>query len=172
MSDARPPEDEFEPEDEEQEELEESPRASDAAAPAPRRGRQAPEQRPRATGTAADEELPYVDDRASKIWVAAIVAVFALILAYGLLFGKAGMLTPATPSPSPSPTAAPTVTATPAPSGSITPAPSVSITPAPSGSITPAPSGSATPAPSVTASPPLASPTSGGGAPTPVPSST
>ena len=155
MSDARPPEDEFEPEDEEQEELDESVRASGTAAPASRRGRQVPEPRPRATGTASDEELPYIDDRASKIWVAAIVAVFALILAYGLLFGKAGMLT-ATPSPSPSPTAAPTVTITPTPSGSITPAPSVTITPAPS----------------VTASPPLASPTSGGGAPTPAPSST
>jgi hypothetical protein len=165
MSDARPPEDEFEPEEEEQEELDRSPRASDKAAPAPRRGRLAPEPWSRPTGSAAsDEELPYIDDRASKIWVAAIVAVFALILAYGLLFGKAGMLIPPTPSPSPSPTAAPTVTATPAPSGSITPAPSGSTTPQPSVTITPAPSTTA--APSATPTPaPSASPT-------PAPSST
>jgi hypothetical protein len=162
MTDARPPEDEFEPEDEEQEELDESVRASGTAAPASRRGRQVPETRPRATGT-SEEELPYIDDRASKIWVAAIVAVFALILVYGLLFGKAGMLVPPTPSPSPSPTAAPTVTASPAPSGS--------ITPAPSGSTTPAPSGSTTPAPSITAAP-SAAPSAAPPSPTTAPSST
>ena len=100
-----------------------------------------------ARAVAPEDELPYVDDRLSKIWVGAIVAVFALILAYGLLFGKAGALTPATPSPTPSPSATPTLSASPVPS--LTAAPSVTITPLPSVTATPCPSpgSSANPSP-------------------------
>jgi hypothetical protein len=83
----------------------------------------------------SEDELPYVDDRVSKYWVGTMVAIFLLILAYGILFGKAGELTPATPSPSPSPSATPTLSASPIPSSSLTPAPSVTITPLPSSSI-------------------------------------
>ena len=103
------------------------------------------------TGAArSDEELPYIDDRASKIWVGAIVAVFALILAYGLLFGKSGALTPPTPSPTPSPVPTATASASPAPSASLTAAPSVTITPIPSVTATPVPTVvlTASPAPS------------------------
>jgi hypothetical protein len=155
MSAAQPPEDDLEPQDEEQ--LDVSPRASDRAAP--RRGATAAEARPRASG-AAEEELPYVDDRASKIWVLAIVGVFVLILAYGLLFGKAGMLTPPTPSPAPTPSAAPTVSASPLPSSSASASPILTQSPVPSQSVAPsitpsaapsvAPSLSPTPAPSST----------------------
>lgn len=168
MTSERPPEDELEPRDDESAELdedegledagpEEEPQASSdtrarepvAARPmAQVRGRE-----PRAAAAAPvravapEDELPYIDDRVSKVWVAAIVAVFALILAYGLLFGKAGALTPPTPSPTPSPSATPTLSASPVPS--LTAAPSVTITPLPSVTATPCPSpgSSANPSP-------------------------
>ncbi len=103
----------------------------------------------------SEDELPYVDDPVSKYWVLAIVGVFLLILAYGLLFGKSGALTPPTPSPTPSSSPTPTLSASPVPSGSLTPAPSITILP----------SGSA-PVPSVSAVSPTAAPS-----PTPAPSS-
>ncbi|MGZ6214034.1 MAG: hypothetical protein ACXWMG_03685, partial [Candidatus Limnocylindria bacterium] len=40
------------------------------------------------------ETLPYVDDRASKIWVVLIVFVFVGIMAYGVFLGVGGVLTP------------------------------------------------------------------------------
>ena len=98
----------------------------------------------------SEDELPYVDDPVSKYWVLAIVAVFLLILAYGLLFGKSGALTPPTPSPTPSPSATPTLSASPVPSTSLTPAPSITITPVPSASgvsPTAAPTAAPTPTP-------------------------
>ena len=84
----------------------------------------------------AEDELPYVDDRVSKIWVLLIVGTFAAIFAYGLLFGQAGMLTPGptpTPSPSPtpiaSPTAVPSATPTPSPTAATSPATSPPASP-------------------------------------------
>lgn len=171
MTSERPPEDELEPLDEESAEpdedegLDEEPQAAhEPRASEPVTGRSMSQVRgsePRTRGAAspqvavaAEEELPYVDDRVSKIWVGAIVAVFMLILAYGLLFGKSGALTAPTPSPTPSPSPAPTVTASPAPSPSLTAAPSITIQP------------SGTPLPSASAVSPTAPPT-----PTPAPSS-
>ena len=164
MTSERPPEDELEPLDDDEglddEGLDEEPQAADGPRTSePVAGRRMAQVRgpePRARGAAspqvtvaAEDELPYVDDRVSKIWVGAIVAVFVLILAYGLLFGKSGALTPPTPSPTPSPSPTPTLSASPVPS--VTPTPSISITPTPSStsaSPTPAPSATPTPAPS------------------------
>ncbi|HEY7598806.1 MAG TPA: hypothetical protein VH741_02675 [Candidatus Limnocylindrales bacterium] len=160
MTSERPPEDELEPTDENAELEadegldEDAPRASEPVAARPMaqvRGRE-----PRGAATAPsrpaaiEDELPYIDDRVSKVWVVAIVAVFVLILVYGLLFGKAGALTPPTPSPTPSPTAAPTLTASPAPSASQTASPSITITPLPSSTSAPTAPASPTPAPSPT----------------------
>jgi len=86
----------------------------------------------------AVDELPYVDDRVSKVWVALIAAVFALILIYGFLFGGGGILTPTLP-PEPTDSPVPSVSATPRPSRT----PSVSGTSGTSGS--PATSPSLTP---------------------------
>ena len=57
-------------------------------------GQKRPLQRPPRNRAAAtgEEEIPYIDDPVSKIWVGVIVAVFLLILPYGLLFGSAGLL--------------------------------------------------------------------------------
>src|SRR5690349_15268216 len=38
----------------------------------------------------ASDETPYVDDRVSKIWVAAIALTFLAIFVYGFLFGTGG----------------------------------------------------------------------------------
>lgn len=136
-----------EQEEEEEQERDEGPRSS-AALPQVRGKSSAAAPAPARTGVFhSEDELPYIDDRASKIWVGAIVAVFALILVYGLLFGKAGALTPPTPSPEPTPSRTPAASVTAAPSPSITAVPSVTISPVPS--VTPAP----TPAPSPTAAP-------------------
>lgn len=147
-------------EEQEEQERDEGPRPGAMLPPV--RGALSGSKAAAATRTAVDhseDELPYIDDRASKIWVAAIVAVFALILAYGLLFGKSGALTPPTPSPEPTPTSAPSATSTAVPSASLTAAPSVTITPLLSP--TPHPSASNTPAPSSTAAPsPTAAPSS------------
>ncbi|CAN5751851.1 hypothetical protein BH24CHL6_BH24CHL6_05610 [soil metagenome] len=90
------------------------------------------------------EELPYVDDRVSKVWVLLIVAVFAAIFAYGVLFGRAGLLTP---DPAPSPAFSPSPIVSPAPGAS--PSPVTSPTPAASPIATPAasPSPPASPSP-------------------------
>ncbi len=95
------------------------------------------------------DELPWVDDRVSKLWVALIVAVFGLILLYGILLGNAGLLTPvASPSPSPSqaPVSTPTAPTSPTPRSSPAVSPSPGSSPAASpGSSLPA-SPTATPA--------------------------
>lgn len=108
---------------------------------------------------AAAEELPWIDDRVSKLWVALIAGVFGLIFLYALLFGHAGALAPASPSPSPSPTpvatpttpTSPTPAASPAASPALSPAASPGGSPAP-GSPTPAASPSRAPSPSPAAS--------------------
>ena len=101
-----------------------------------------------ATPAPAIDELPYVDDRVSKIWVGLIVAVFAAIFIYGLLLGRGGILT-TTPSPEP------TASRPPSSSPSTVPSPSVrpSVTAGPSGSVSPSVVVSPTPsrAPSPTA---------------------
>jgi hypothetical protein len=135
---------------------------ADPKTPASSRGRRA---RGAAAGTAAAEgkpvtadDLPYVDDRVSKIWVGAIIATFLLILAYGFFLGKGGLLT-TTPAPSPSPSPAPS--SSPSVSPSRTPGATPSVTIGPSGSpgtsTSPAASPSAVPA-SVTPAPASATP--------------
>ena len=109
---------------------------------------------------AAIDELPYVDDRVSKVWVVLIAAVFALILAWGLLFGQRGGLLTPTDSPEPTDSPVPSLSATPSPSRT----PTVSGTPGASGSPAASPSvgPSSSPAPSPTTAPqgtPSAGPT-------------
>ena len=98
------------------------------------------------------DELPWVDDRASKIWVALIVGVFGMILLYGILLGDAGVLTPVA-SPTPATPEAPISTPT-GPARTTSPA-SPTVLPSPR---SPVPSvGPSVPA-SPAASPPAASP--------------
>jgi protein-L-isoaspartate(D-aspartate) O-methyltransferase len=104
-----------------------------------------------------DDDLPYIDDRVSKIWVGLIAATFIGILLWGLLGGKAGFLSPQ-PTPEPTPSPVPSLTASPRPS--TTPRPSPSASPATSASPAPsaspaAPSASPSAAPSVAPSPTL-----------------
>lgn len=112
----------------------------------------------------ASDELPYVDDRLSKLFVGAMVAVFTAIFAYGLLFGGAGLLTPdATPRPSrpPSPSVSPAVSPSGSPASSPSASPSPEGSPESSPSASPAQSQSASPGANTTASPgtsPSASP--------------
>lgn len=95
------------------------PRAAERRGDAPRR---AARSETRAAPGRAEDELPYVDDRVSKVWVLLIVATFVAIFAYGLLFGQAGMLTPQpTPSPSPTPVVTPSPAGSPSPGTSQTP---------------------------------------------------
>ena len=147
--------DEFDDDDSETDELEtkELPRAT-AAAP----GGQASGARPTVSsgakqasiGTAAApvDELPYVDDRVSKIWVGLIAAVFAVIFIYGLLLGRGGMLT-TSPSPEPSPSRPPSAS----PGTIVSPSVRPSVTIRPSGSPLPPASASPSGAPSPTAPP-------------------
>lgn len=119
--------------------------------PSARRTTAARDEDVRAVREAADE-LPWVDDRVSKLWVALVVAVFGLILLYGILFGNAGLLTPvASPSPSPSqaPVSTPTVRTSPTPRSS----PGVSPSPGSSPAASPGPSLPASPATSPAATP-------------------
>ena len=101
---------------------------------------------PAGQGTGGGEALPYVDDRASKIWVAIVIGSFALLFAYVLLLGKGGALTPkATPLPVASPSASVSVSGAPVASGSPaagSPGASVSV-PASAGASAAAPSPSA-----------------------------
>jgi hypothetical protein len=117
--------------------------------------------------TASDIAV-HVDDRASAIFVMAVIAVFVLILLNAVVLGKGGLLTPI-PSPKPIPSLVPGTQAPP-PSASASASPSGSVAPAASGSSTP--SGSASPsatgsaAPSATPKPSATPPPS----PSPVPS--
>jgi hypothetical protein len=89
----------------------------------------------------AVEELPYIDDRVSKIWVLLIAATFAAIFAYGILLGRGGLLVP---DPTPTPVPSPTPVVTPSPLPAETPTPGASPTPAAS----PTPDDGPTPEPS------------------------
>lgn len=118
----------------------------------------------RLTTPVGSDELPYVDDRVSKFFVGAVVAVFAAIFAYGVLFGGAGLLTP---DPTPRPSRAPTPNASPAASPSGSPAASPSESPSATPEDSPGSSPSASPDASPGASPsasPEASPSASPGA--------
>ncbi len=104
----------------------------------------------RPTQREAADELPYIDDRVSKLWVLLIVVVFAGIFLYGVLLGRAGLLAPSpTESPvpglSPSPGASPLGSPSPSPVGSPGASPSPAGSPIPPAS--PAPIVSPTPSP-------------------------
>lgn len=117
---------------------------------APRQG--ASVQVSRTSRTAVGEEdVPYIDDRPSKFWVGAVAAVFIVILAYALLFGKGGMFSPPPPTLPPEPTAAPSVSISPSAVPSSSFAASPSAVPSVSASIVPsvAPSAAPSAAPSV-----------------------
>jgi hypothetical protein len=122
---------------------------------------------PQRAQTASDIAV-HVDDRASAIFVIAVIAVFVLILLNAVVLGKGGLLTPI-PSPKPIPSLVPGTQAPP-PSASASASPGGSVAPAASGS--PTPSGSASPsatgsaAPSATPKPSATPPPS----PSPVPS--
>lgn len=97
-------------------------------------------------GREGTEEVPYVDDRVSKLWVLLIAAVFAAILIFGLLFGRAGLLAPG-PSPSPSPVVSPGLGPSPSPAG----VPSPVVSPGPTSA--PSPAAPTSPTPPLTPSP-------------------
>ena len=106
--------------------------------------RQAPREGGREVARDGADELPYVDDRVSKIWVLLIVGVFVAIFAYGLLLGQAGLLTTA-PTPTPSPTASPTASPTTSPAVSPTTSPATTSPASPSPVVSPSPAASPSP---------------------------
>jgi hypothetical protein len=99
-------------------------------------------------GPSVAERAVHLEDRASAIFVLAIVATFVGILLYGMLAGGAGFFTPL-PTPSPTPTEEPIPSES--PSGSPSASPSTSPAASPSGS--PGASGSGAPSGSPGASP-------------------
>jgi hypothetical protein len=108
-----------------------------AAAPLPQPSAPAPSSpRPsKATVSSSDQgpdELPYIDDPVSKWWIAIIVAVFALIFAWAILFGAGGLFEGVLTSDDPTPTPEATVVATLAPvtTGAPSLAPDTSADPA------------------------------------------
>ena len=100
--------------------------------------------------TVPAEQLPYVDDRFSKYWVAAIIVTFVAIVGYGIFLGQGGILTPL---PSPTPTLATAPSASPSPSPTANPSASGPST-GPSTSPSAAPTAAPTPNPSPPPSPP------------------
>lgn len=110
-------------EDELEEDLEEEEEEEAARPPVPARSSGA---RPAPVAATPSEIAVRIDDRISKLFVIAVTGTFVAILAYGLLFGSAGLFTPLpTPVPSPSPSAG----ASASPSASASPAPSPSPSP-------------------------------------------
>ena len=113
-----------------------------AATAAPTRRPMRPDER-RASRQAAAPTSPrpaervHIGDRASRLFVLASIATFALILLYGLLLGQGGLLSP-DPSPTPAVSAAPSAS----PSGS--PGTSASPSVSPSADTSESPSRSAT----------------------------
>ena len=97
------------------------------------------------------DELPYIDDPISKWWVAIIIAVFALIFAWAILFGAGGLFdgildsdeAAATPeptlvvSPSPEPSAEPTIVPTEEPTVEPSAEPTIGPCPTPDPSASP-----------------------------------
>jgi hypothetical protein len=108
-----------------------------AAAPLPQPSAPAPSSpRPsKATVSSSDQgpdELPYIDDPVSKWWIAIIVAVFALIFAWAILFGAGGLFEGVLTSDDPTPTPEATVVATLTPVTTVAPslAPDITADPA------------------------------------------
>jgi hypothetical protein len=95
------------------------------------------------------DELPYVDDPVSKWWVAIIIAVFVLIFAYALLFGRGGLIGPIGGEAGPTPQPTPVLTVSPSPSPAAeSPSPSPAAeSPSPSPAASPAVSPSPTAVP-------------------------
>ena len=114
---------------------------------------------PQRAQTASDIAV-HVDDRASAIFVIAVIAIFVLILLNAVVLGKGGLLTPI-PSPKPIPSLVP---------GTQAPPPSAAASASPSGSVAPAASGSSTP--SGSASPSATGSAAPSATPTPTPSAT
>lgn len=75
----------------------------------PERERDAP-RAPRPGGER--EPAHYIDDRWTKLFVAAVIVVFALVFANAIFLGRGGLLT-ATPTPTPVPIVTPSPGATP-----------------------------------------------------------
>lgn len=149
--------DETELEAGEDEEWEEEPEEAEEAAPAA-----APGRRPSAApgrggpgrrrdrgdrgavapaGTAARAAAPRadqgvrIDDRISKVYAVLAAGSLLAVLAYGLLLGYGGLLTPVpTPVPTPAITASPTAAASPTISASASPSAAPSASPSPSAS--------------------------------------
>ena len=130
--------------------------------------------------TRPGDTLPWVDDRASRIFVPLLVGSFVVLLLWALLFSRYSVVggdpypsAPPSPSGSPSPTAgaSPSPTTTGSPATSPTGSPSPSVSPSPTGatspSVSPGASPTVAPSPTVPASPAVSpSPT----APSPPPS--
>lgn len=154
-------------EDDEEQDEEPAPGFAPIATPTPAGPRRLRGQPTTAAAPTASERAVHVDDRFSRWFVIAIVAVFGLIFANAILFGHAGFVTGLMPKPTPVITASPTVgpssqaPSSQAPSSSESAAPSASGSAAPSSSAgassSAAPSSSASagasPAPSAAASP-------------------
>jgi hypothetical protein len=125
-----------------------------AAAPASaaigrRRDRSAAKAAPLAPSVS--QQAVRVNDRASAIFVLAIVAMFAGIVVWALLFGYGGFVSDLLPTPTPAPTAVPTAvpSASPAASGS----PAASPAASPSAAASPSVGASPSAAPSIAPSP-------------------
>ncbi len=86
-----------------------------------------------ATRAGGTDELPYIDDAVSKLFVGAIVLVFAGILLYALLLGKGGALSPP-PTDRPTREPTPVVSISPSPVGSVRPSGSAGASGSPSAS--------------------------------------
>ena len=103
-------------------------------------GRRSRDRKPRAGAPVVvpslSEQAVHINDRASAVFVLAMVGVFVAIFGYALLFGQGGFVSNLLPTPTPVVTPVPTPTAAPTAAPSVTPAPSVTAAP----SVTPAPS--------------------------------
>ena len=112
MTDQDKPEDSV-PEEESSRESSEEPQqpAGEPESTEPVKGATVAKEGAAGSGDSTGSEPPYIDDRVSKWWVGIIVAVFVLIFAAVILFGRSGLLgdifeddgAAATPSPAPNP---------------------------------------------------------------------
>jgi hypothetical protein len=107
------------------------------------------------------EELPYIDDPVSKWWVIIIVAVFALIFSWAILFGAGGIFDGILGADEPTPSAEPTLIATlePVTTGAPSLIPDITAEPAlpsaqPEPTLEPEPSGAPTSPPTEVPTPP------------------
>ena len=75
----------------------------------------APEQPTIAAPGSGSEEPPFIDDPVSKWWIAAIIAVFAVIFAFAIFFGSGGLFSGIFDSEDETASPAPTLVASPTP---------------------------------------------------------